>query len=83
MSETSPMLCGKCRVPVEGWTESDGNEWVSCPICGQRDRLDDALGEASEYKIAKIVGGPLPSFKSGGMTIKGAPERQYRWIISD
>jgi hypothetical protein len=59
MAETSPMLCGKCRVPVEGWTESDGNDWISCPACGQQDRLDDALGEATEYKIGKIMSGGL------------------------
>jgi hypothetical protein len=82
MSETRPVLCGKCHIPSEVRTESDGSEWVSCPICGQQDRMDDAFGEAGEYHVGKLLR-TLPLSHSRSMTIKDMPERDYRWIIED
>ncbi len=77
------MLCGKCRVPVEGRAESDGYDWVSCPVCGQEDRLDDAIREASEYKLGKIVSGSFAALNHGSMTVNSPPDRAYRWVVGD
>ena len=83
MADTSAMLCGKCRVTAEGRTESNGDEWISCPRCRREDRLDDAIGEASEYKLSKIVGGGFAALNRGSMTVNHSPDRDYRWIIAD
>jgi hypothetical protein len=80
MDESSPILCGKCHVTPQRGFERDGEVWASCPVCGQEDRVAYIQLEATEYKIGKLAG-KVPSFKSGGVTVKGPPEREYRWIL--
>jgi hypothetical protein len=82
MSETRPILCGKCHVPIETRVERDGETWGTCPVCGREDRMDEIIRETTGYHVDKIAR-LVPNFKSSSVTIKGPPERQYRWIIGD
>jgi hypothetical protein len=82
MDNGGPILCGKCHVTPERGLERDGEVWAACPVCGQEDRLVEIEREAIEYKIGKLVG-KVPTFKSSSVTVKGPPQREYRWVTSD
>jgi hypothetical protein len=81
VDETGPILCGKCHITPERGFERDGQMWASCPVCGQEDTIADIQREAAEYNIDNAVRDSLLGFPSSSvMTVKGPPERSYRWI---
>jgi hypothetical protein len=84
MSDVKPILCGKCRVSPERGFERDGETWAACPVCGQEDRIIDIQREAALQYASKSLGDMLDGFKgSSGLTIKRAPQRNYRWITGE
>jgi hypothetical protein len=84
MSDVKPILCGKCHVSPERGFERDGEMWASCPLYGQEDRITDIQREAALQYATKQIGGMLDSLKtSGSLTVKKAPERNYRWITGE
>jgi len=82
MSETRPILCGKCHVTPERGFERDGEAWAKCPICGQEARVIEIQREAAEYEFDKVARS-VPGLKSGSISVKGMPQREYRWIVGD
>ena len=82
--ETSPLLCGKCRIPVEGRTEADGSNRVRCPRCGENDTLNNAVREAAGHKAEKLVKGMFAGLgKSPYVTVTSSPEHSFRFITED
>jgi hypothetical protein len=82
------LLCGKCRVPVEGSTDSNGHEIATCPKCGESDTFENATREAGEHVADKLVrdmfnGIGESTRGSSIMTITHPPQRSYRFITSD
>lgn len=45
--------------------------------------MDEIIRETTIYNIDKMVGVGTPNFKSGSLTIKSLPKREYRWIVGD
>ncbi len=83
-----PLLCGACKVPVEGRTDANGHQTVPCPTCGETDTLENATREADEREADKLVGGMFDNFKSSQsgflkVTVTKPPQRAYRFIIGD
>ncbi len=88
MSETKTLLCGHCRVPIEGRTYDDGHQEAVCPVCGQTDTIENAVREAGEYaayELAKQLGSSFAdtirdsdAFK---VTAHDLPERSFRFIM--
>jgi hypothetical protein len=78
--QTGPILCGKCHVTPERGFERDGQIWARCSTCGQEDTVADIQREAMEYLVHKSVRDALSGFSGGAITVKGPPEREYRWI---
>jgi hypothetical protein len=84
--ENSQILCGKCNVLVKFWTKDGGERWGTCSVCGQEDSLDAILREVARYKVDKSLPAGIFSgttVRSGSITIKSQPKRQYRWIVAD
>jgi len=83
MSDTYPVLCGKCHVPPEAGTERNGQLWASCPVCGQEDSVTDINREAGEYFTHKGMRVLFSGLESDVISVKCPPEREYRWITGD
>jgi hypothetical protein len=83
MSETRPVLCGKCHVTPERWFERDGETWGACAVCRREDRTEDIMREAAEYHADKAIRGVFSGLQGGSLTVKSPPQREYRWITGD
>jgi len=73
-----PILCGRCRVPVE-ISASSGDDKddikVCCPTCGQSDTLEHARREASQHTAHKLLSNML-----SGMRTNGQPELHFHFV---
>ena len=83
MSDTKPILCGKCNVPIKIRTDDNGQTLGTCPVCGNEDGFDEILREVARYNVDQSL--PPGTFsgtavRHGGVTIKSPPQRHYRWI---
>jgi hypothetical protein len=81
--ETRPILCGVCQVPVSQGTDPQGNATLVCPRCGISDSAENAIREAGEYFVDKLMREGLPEINSPGMTITHPPKRSFRFILGD
>jgi hypothetical protein len=88
MSETKTLLCGHCRVEIEGRTYDDGHQEAVCPVCGQTDTIENAIREAGEYaahELAKQFGANIAdTFRDSDVfkvTAHDLPERSFRFIV--
>ena len=44
MSEqTTTILCGSCRIPVEGPADPQDQDVISCPSCGHHDTFENVM----------------------------------------
>lgn len=81
--EARPILCGKCHVGVEQRVDAHGNPAVACPSCGVSDSAENAVREAGEYLMDKLMREGLPESSGPGMTITHPPKRSFRFIMGD
>jgi hypothetical protein len=82
MSETKTVLCGICHVPVEKRINPDGQMMVVCPTCWQSDTTENAVREAGENLVHKLISEAM-SGHSPGITVTHPPQRSYRFIFAD
>jgi len=79
MSETRPILCGKCNVEVKVRIDPNGDKTVICPNCGANDSLESAMRDVGEYLVRK--GLREHGIRStSNITVTHPPERTYRFI---
>ena len=81
--ETSSIRCGKCYAPIKVGAGRDGQASGSCPVCGQKDGVDNIIREAAEYSLDRMVSNTLSGFQEGELTVGSLPQREYRWITRD
>ncbi len=53
--ESTPLLCGRCRVRVEISLDRYGEAVVLCPNCGEGDTLTNARREAGLHEAHKLL----------------------------
>jgi hypothetical protein len=53
--EADPILCGICHVPVNEGIDAHGHAAVVCPSCGASDSAENAVQEATEYLLDKVM----------------------------
>jgi hypothetical protein len=68
---------------VNQGTDAQGNDAVVCPRCGNRDSAENAVREAGEYIVDKLMREGMPEANSPGMTITHPPKRSFRFIVGD
>jgi hypothetical protein len=49
------ILCGKCKVEVEGPTEPDAKSTYSCPSCGNSDTFEKVMASVEAF-TEELVG---------------------------
>lgn len=47
--QTQTILCGSCRIPVEGPTNPKDQDTFSCPSCGNADTLENVMASARAF----------------------------------
>jgi hypothetical protein len=72
--EADPILCGICHVPVNEGIDAQGHAAVVCPSCGASDSAENAVQEATEYFLDKVMREEPP---------EDPPKRSYRFILGD
>ena len=72
---SQPILCGRCRIPVERSTETTRLTTVCCPNCGQTDTLEDARREAAQHTAHKLL--------SAMLRTNDQPELYFRFVEGD
>jgi hypothetical protein len=72
--EPDPILCGICHVPVNEGNDAEGHAVVVFPSCGASDSAENAVQEATEYLLDKVMREEPP---------EDPPKRSYRFILGD
>lgn len=80
MTQTAQVLCGYCRVPLEGPAEPNPDDRYACPICGDGDRFEVVMNEVSEYvaEMARATFDEESAFN--GNSTPFAKSRRWRFI---
>ena len=73
--EPRPLLCGRCKVPVDVSAASGREETVCCRICGRSDTLEYARREAAQHTAHKLLSRML-----SGLRAKDQPELYFRFV---
>lgn len=85
--DTATILCGSCKVPVEGPADPKPQDTITCPRCGRHDSFKnvmasinrhatDLLGNQLQEGIARAArGNKFMKFES-----KSIPKRSYPFI---
>lgn len=48
-TDTQSILCGSCRVPIEGPANPKPNDMIACPKCGRSDTHKHVLDSAKAF----------------------------------
>jgi len=48
-TDTQSILCGDCRVPIEGPADGQDDNVFSCPACGRSDTRKNVLEEVKAF----------------------------------
>ena len=75
LEEQQPILCGRCRRPVEVSAPAGRATIVCCPTCGQSDTLEEARREAAQHAAHRILWTML-----SGLRAKDQPELYFRFV---
>ena len=85
MSNEFNVVCGKCQSDIAIIRDPNG-ELAMCPMCGQRDDLEDAQQIAGEHFLHEMIpglqkklGDPVKGNDSIEFTAKPLPRGVYRW----
>ena len=86
-TDTKSILCGKCRVPLEGSANPKPKDRYSCPRCGNGDTVENVLSEAKSFvtemaqrKLQESMRQAARGSKFIKFDGKPIPKRTYRFI---
>lgn len=89
MSDIHNVLCGHCKVPLEGPVDHKPDSRFSCPSCGAGDTYDNVMREVQEHfqeQTAKHVQNILRDTARGSKSFKFQggfiPQRTHRFITN-
>lgn len=86
-SDTHQILCGRCKVPLQGPTEAEDEDVFSCPSCGESDTRTEVLRVTAQYiqeVTARALQEKLRKSLRGNKFIKATgkaiPRRSHKYI---
>ncbi len=86
--DTKPILCGKCKVPIEIPANAGAEDTVRCPRCGISEKLKGATAEVGRFladHAAQLLSKTLRDATRGNkhfkLTTKPVKKRHYRFIV--
>jgi hypothetical protein len=85
--DTQSILCGSCRVPVEGPADGKADNVFACPECGRSDTRENVLKEVKAFVTELAQNSLQESMReaargSNFIKFEGKPvkKRTYRFI---
>lgn len=87
-ADTKTVLCGKCKVGLEGPTDAKPESVFACPRCGQSDKLKNIhriVGEFVKEETARHLQKKMRDAARGSKVLqfKGSPipKRSHRFVV--
>lgn len=88
-SDTEEILCGTCRVPLEGPANPEPQDRYTCPRCGNGDTVENVLAEVNAFVQEAAQGALDKSLRDAlrgndfiKVTGKPIQRRQYRFVTN-
>ena len=85
---TQRILCGKCKIPLDGPPDGNNDTVFSCPSCGASDtraRIFEITSEQAQElamrHLQKITRESFGGNKLVKVSMKPVPEKTYKFII--
>lgn len=86
-TDTQSILCGSCRVPIQGPADGQDDSMFSCPSCGRSDTREGVLKEAKAFVTdlaRRSVQDSMRKAARGSKMLqykgKPIPKKTYRFI---
>lgn len=86
-SDTQSILCGSCRVPIEGPADAQDESVFSCPNCGRSDTRKNVLKEVKAFVTELAHRSLQESMREAArgskiLQLKGEPiqKKTYRFV---
>lgn len=86
-NSTVKILCGSCKVGLEGPANAKDHDVLACPRCGRSDTFKNVMGEVTKHAeevTARMVQKTLSSTFGGSKNTKFShnpiPHRSYRFV---
>jgi hypothetical protein len=87
-ASTKAILCGSCKVPIEGPANPKPNDVLACPSCGRSDKFNNVQTEVAKFfheHTARMVQDTMRKATRGNKFLKYKPgfipKRSYRFIL--
>ena len=82
MVDDRALLCGRCNVRLHVSAEARGDPIVCCPVCGERDTLQNALREAGRHVAYKLLSRMLrhPDSELSALDAEQRPTLHFRFV---
>jgi predicted nucleic-acid-binding Zn-ribbon protein len=84
------VVCSKCGVDAQVIADDEGNKEAVCPVCGQRDSVEDAIRIAGEHfaqEARTMLNKAMSDAARGSKVIQYKPgsttRRSFRWKAVD
>ena len=85
--DTQSILCGSCRVPIEGPSDGQSENIFACPSCGLSDTRENVLAEVKAFvtelaarSLQESMRKSLRGSKFIKMKSKPIPKKTHRFV---
>lgn len=82
MIKTIQVLCGRCRVPLEGPAEPTPDDRYACPVCGEGDRFEVVMSEVTQ-SVAEVTKPTVGEEGALNGNSAALPNSRWRRFIAD
>ena len=86
-TDTQSILCGVCRVPIEGPADGNDDNVFACPSCGRSDTHKNVLKEVKAFVTELAERSPQESMRKAArgskmLQFRGKPipKKTYRFV---
>ncbi|MER8983278.1 hypothetical protein [Mesorhizobium sp. M0663] len=86
-SSSVKLLCGSCKVDLEGPANAKDHDVIACPRCGRSDTLKNVVREVTKHAeeamargLQKSLSGAFRGSKNVKFSGNPVPHRTYRFI---
>ena len=86
--QTQTILCGACRIPVEGPANPKAQDMISCPTCGRSDNFENVMRsveacitELTSHHLQKTIRETVGRHKFIKITTKPVPHGNHPFVV--
>ena len=86
--QTQKILCGACRIPVEGPANPKNQDVFACPSCGRSDNFENVMAsvkacvtELTGHHLQKAIRKTVGRVKFIDVTMKPIPKGNHPFVV--